>query len=330
MIKVTVIIPVFNNETYLSRCIESVIAQTLSDIEIILASNGPQTSDDICERYAAKDNRILHIKNCGSYSDSLNKGINLSRGEYIGFVDSDDWIDPHMYEILYRAAVSYDADICKSPFQCCFDDPSQNYCLYTDIPEGPFHLTSKPDILSYQPSIWSGIYKKKFLQKTSLKFLPGETSYTDSPFQLEAFLRAEKIFFINKVLYFYNLSNPNQTVKSTKRVLDGIIADAYVLQRIDISKLTQVVYDGLMLAFLRHTAWHLGRLRTYSDKKIFWQHAHIFFLKAHCRPVSWTGFSIVRRCFLFALCKCKYYWLVEVLSASVALIKRILRYMKNF
>lgn len=323
MINVSVIIPIFNNEAYLCRCIESVLAQSLPEIEIILASNGPQTCDEICERYAAKDRRILLIKNSGSYSDSLNTGMRVARGEYIGFVDSDDWIAPTMYETLYRAAVNYEADICKSAFECCFENPSQNYCLYTDIPEGPFHLSSKPEILSYQPSIWSGIYKKEFLQKNSLHFLPGKTSYTDSPFQLEAFLRAKRIFFVNKLLYFYNMSNPNQTVKNTKRVLDGIVADSYILQRIDVAKLSQKNYDGLMLAFLRHAAWHIGRLRTYSDKKIFWQHAHIFFMKAYCRPISRTGLSPARRYFLFALCKCKYFWLAAALLAAANLAKKL-------
>lgn len=329
MINITVIIPVFHNEAYLARCIESVIGQSLSDIEIILASNGPQTSDEICERYAAKDDRILHIKNCGSYSDSLNIGISLARGAYIGFVDSDDWIAPCMYETLYRAAVSYDADICKSAFQCCFEDPSKNYCLYTDVPEGPFQLLSKPDILSYQPSIWSGIYKKKFLQKISLSFFPGETSYTDSPFQLEAFLRAQRIFFINKLLYFYNMSNPNQTVKNTKKVLDGIIADSYLLQRVDVALLPQAIYDGLVLAFLRHTAWHFGRLRTHSDKKNFWYHAHIFFKKINGRRFNVKELSLTRRCFLFLLCNCKHYWIAAILSIVATLQMKIIRFFKN-
>ena len=312
MINVSVIIPIFNNEAYLCRCIESVLAQSLPEIEIILASNGPRKCDEICERYAAKDGRILLIKNSGSYSDSLNTGMRLARGEYIGFVDSDDWIAPTMYETLYRAAVNYDADICKSAFECCFENPSQNYCLYTDIPEGPFHLSSKPEILSYQPSIWSGIYKKEFLQKNSLHFLPGKTSYTDSPFQLEAFLRAQRIFFVNKLLYFYNMSNPNQTVKSTKNVLDGIISDAYLLQRISIKDLPENIYQGLLLALLRHTVWHFGRLRCHADRAKFWHAAHALLRHARRPSCKTSHLSLPQQVFFLFLTKIKYYWLVAI------------------
>lgn len=327
--KVSVIIAVFNVEKYLTRCLESVINQSLHDIEIILVSNGPKSCDEICARYASMDNRIQHFMNCGSYSDSLNKGLSIAQGEYIGFVDADDWITPDMFETLYTAATNCDADICKSPFQCCFENESQNYYLYSDIPQGLFQLSSNPSMLSYQPSIWSGIYKKKFLQEISLHFLPGKFSYTDSPFQLEAFLRAQRIFFVSKPLYFYNMSNPNQTVKSSKRVLDGIIADSYLLQRMDIKALPQNIYEGLMLAFLRHAAWHLGRLNTFTDKKIFWHHAHIFFKKAYCKSISRTSLSLARRCFLLALTTCRYYAVAAALQAAATLIRKIFRAMTS-
>ncbi len=112
--KVSVIIPVFNTEPYLGRCIESVISQTLRDIEIILVDDGtPDACGAICDEYALKDRRILviHQENMGAGA-ARNSGIRIAAGEYVGFVDSDDYIDPQLFERLYHAADEAGADVC--------------------------------------------------------------------------------------------------------------------------------------------------------------------------------------------------------------------------
>ena len=103
--KISVVIPVFNTSKYLSKCIDSVINQTYSNIEIILVNDGStDNSGDICDEYARSDNRILviHKKN-GGLSSARNAGIERASGEFIGFIDSDDYIDNRMYELLYLA-----------------------------------------------------------------------------------------------------------------------------------------------------------------------------------------------------------------------------------
>lgn len=121
---ISIIIPVYNTEAYLDKCIESVTAQTYTDIEIILVDDGsPDNCPAICDVWAAKDSRIkvIHKPN-GGLSDARNAGMAIAQGEYIGFVDSDDWIEPQMYELLLDTLQSSQADI----VECAIDKFSAN------------------------------------------------------------------------------------------------------------------------------------------------------------------------------------------------------------
>lgn len=111
--KVSIVVPIYNVEAYLSRCLDSILSQTLQDIEVIAVNDGStDASGEILDQYASKDTRIIviHKKN-GGVSAARNDGIQLVKGEYIGFVDPDDWIDHDMYEALYHSAVEEKADI---------------------------------------------------------------------------------------------------------------------------------------------------------------------------------------------------------------------------
>ena len=121
---ITVIVPVYKVEDYLERCVESIRNQTYQNLEVILVDDGsPDRCGEMCDELAAKDSRIqvIHKKN-GGLSSARNAGIDMAKGEYIGFVDSDDWIEPDMYENLYRAAVEYDAQIVASGLQEDYPD----------------------------------------------------------------------------------------------------------------------------------------------------------------------------------------------------------------
>ena len=112
-ILISVIVPVYNVEAYLARCVDSILAQTYHNLEIILVDDGTKdSSDKICDAYAEKDPRIrvIHKEN-GGLSSARNAGIDIARGEYLGFVDSDDWIEPEMYETMLELAKKHDAKI---------------------------------------------------------------------------------------------------------------------------------------------------------------------------------------------------------------------------
>lgn len=111
--KISVIIPVYKVEKYLSKCLDSVINQTYKNLEIILVDDGsPDKSGEICDEYASRDERIkvIHKEN-GGVARARNTGLDIASGDYIGFVDSDDWIEQDMYELLMKNATQYDADI---------------------------------------------------------------------------------------------------------------------------------------------------------------------------------------------------------------------------
>lgn len=113
MPEISVIVPVYNTEKYLDRCIRSIINQTFSDFELILVDDGSKdNSGFICDEWEKKDSRIkvIHQKNAGAGA-ARNAGLRVAKGEYIGFIDSDDWIEPQMYEVMYNAIEKYSADV---------------------------------------------------------------------------------------------------------------------------------------------------------------------------------------------------------------------------
>lgn len=128
MPKISIIVPIYNVEDYLPRCIDSILAQTFSDFELILVDDGsPDNCGEICDEYAKKDDRIVVIhKENGGLADARNAGIAVAKGEYFGFIDSDDWIDPNMYQVLYNIATKNDADISECSFAQCSDNITIN------------------------------------------------------------------------------------------------------------------------------------------------------------------------------------------------------------
>ncbi|MDF2881617.1 MAG: hypothetical protein K0R54_2174 [Clostridiaceae bacterium] len=117
--KISIIVPVYNVEYYLKRCIDSILNQTIKNIEIILVNDGSKDkSGDICEEYKKKDHRVIviHKKN-GGLSSARNAGLEIAAGELVGFVDSDDWIEPDYFETLYNGIIRYNADISVMHFK---------------------------------------------------------------------------------------------------------------------------------------------------------------------------------------------------------------------
>lgn len=124
MCKLSIIVPVYNVEQYLTKCIESLLAQTLKEIEIILVDDGStDKSSKICDQYALKDERIKVIhKTNGGLSEARNKGIEAAKGEYLGFLDSDDWVETNFYQYLYKLIQNTRADIAQCDFVYAYDE----------------------------------------------------------------------------------------------------------------------------------------------------------------------------------------------------------------
>lgn len=138
--KISVIVPVYKVENFLDRCVESIVGQTYENLEIILVDDGsPDNCPSMCDKWAEKDRRIkvIHKEN-GGVSSARNAALDIVSGDYIGFVDSDDWIDPGMYEFLYENSQKYDADISYCGTFYNYEDGTQvaigdYYCQFIKI-----------------------------------------------------------------------------------------------------------------------------------------------------------------------------------------------------
>ena len=284
--KISIIVPVYNVAEYLPKCLDSLVNQTLRDIEIILATDGPQDCHDICDAYAKLDNRIVVIKNLGGYGKSVNEGIKIAKGEYIGIVESDDWIASNMYETLFQKAQESDADIVKGSFYNVFEKKIKPNRI-KNVPQNPFSVLDYPSVIKFQPSIWSAIYKKDFLIKNNIFFMEERLSFIDTPFHIETFVKAKKYVFIRDCLYFYNCCNPNQSVKSKKKVYDGIITENYIYEKIKNLGVFHKIKNVFYAASISHLLWNYNRIdEIYRDD--FWKKAqeYISQWKDDCSDVS--------------------------------------------
>ena len=177
MTKVSIIIPSYNAEKYLKQCVESVMKQTLKEIEIIIVDDGStDNSVFMMDEFEQKDRRVkvLHKKNSG-YGNSMNQGIALATGEYIGIVESDDYIVENMYEKLYALTDNGNVDVVKANFWDCYDESNGTVTKVvnrerTNMPdvENTFTVREYPQILWGHPSIWTGIYRRQFLVENNI------------------------------------------------------------------------------------------------------------------------------------------------------------------
>lgn len=224
MPKVSIILPIYGVEKYLRQCVDSILSQTLKDIEIILVDDGGKDNcPSICDEYAKKDNRVvvIHKKNTG-YGHSINVGIDKATSDYIGIIDSDDWIEPDMFEVLYQQAIETDADFVKSDFFKYSGLKNTNKkanIIPNDISDKPIKPLDYPSVMNMGPSMWTAIYKKEFLTQNNIRLLetPG-ASYQDTGFHFKTLLTAQKACFIDKALYHYRTDNASSSVKDMKKV----------------------------------------------------------------------------------------------------------------
>lgn len=229
--KISIIVPIYNVEKYLKECLDSLINQTLCDIEIICVNDGStDNSVQILQEYRFKDKRIKVInKENSGYGASMNRGLEIAKGEYIGIVESDDFANKNMFENLYNIAIENNADIVKSDFYNYLTAKKQarkagkiprNLCGKV------FSIKDDAMILKIIPSIWSAIYRREFLKENEINFLetPG-ASYQDTSFAFKALSTAKRIFFTTKSYLYYRIDNDNSSVKHKQKIY--CICDEY-------------------------------------------------------------------------------------------------------
>lgn len=275
MPKVSVIVPIYNVEKYLERCIDSIINQTLQDIEILLATDGPESCDEICEKYAQKDKRIKIVYHPGSYGKAFNKSLEIATGEYIGIVESDDWIDPTMYEKLYDAAFQEGADIAKSSFMFAYDNRKKNNPRIFCDKNTTYILTKKPTPLLFRQTIWSAIYSRKFLLTENIRICEERISYVDAPFQAEAFIKSNKIVGIKEPLYFYYQDNPEQSMQNAEKfATDGVKVKDFMLNLVPCKTIkSKKLVSAYIFHILRDLYVDYNKQKNITNKQLLWSNA---------------------------------------------------------
>ena len=236
MVKVSVIVPVYNVEKYLKRCLDSLVNQTLSDIEIICVNDGSTDgSAQILEEYAKKDNRIKIITQVNSgLSEARNAGIKAANGEYIGLVDSDDFVDKEFYEKLYNAAISNNCDIACGNVVRGNDRKKDKVLL--NYPEERvvksirerYEITGVPN----HCYVWNKIYKREPLLSSGITFIRGIV-YEDMPFTADVLESLGDLVVVPEVFYHYWI-NDGSIIKtpSDKNRTDKIFVKKYLLEKL--------------------------------------------------------------------------------------------------
>ena len=224
MPKVSIMMPVYKVERYLRQCLDSVVNQTLEDIEIIIVDEGEMDEcRSIIDEFEQKDSRIktIHEKN-GSYGIALNKAMKLVTGEYVGIIETDDYIEPNMFEDLYNLAKQYDAEVVKSDwyeYYCKTEFSVQAGRISKSKTNKITNAKEDNSLLKIQPSIWSAIYKKEFLFNNEIKFIEKlKSAYQDTSFNFKVFALAEKVVLTDKAYVHYRLDSVGSTCNTSGNV----------------------------------------------------------------------------------------------------------------
>ena len=213
-IKVSIIVPIYNTSKYLKKCLDSILSQTLKEIEIILIDDGStDNSKLICEDYLADSRVSYYYQENEGLASARQTGMNIAKGEYIGFIDSDDWIDNNMYEVMYSTAKSYNADVVYVNRMDGEDghrvtpevNPGyydRNQIINEILPKTLAYIGDKGQKISISPNNCRRIYKKELLDKNHIEFDRRFRRSQDMMLTYESMLYAQSFYYLgNHYLY---------------------------------------------------------------------------------------------------------------------------------
>ncbi|MBO7244764.1 MAG: glycosyltransferase [Alphaproteobacteria bacterium] len=224
MPKISVIVPVYNVEKFLPKCLDSILNQTFKDFEVIILDDGStDKSAKILDEYAKKETRfkIIHKENSG-YGSSMNLGISQATGDYISIVEPDDFIDETMFEKLYSIANKEKADVVKSnyySFVTATNKSTPKIGIKEDTKISNPNIKDILTLLKLGPTIWTALYRRAFLVQNNIQFLnsPG-ASYQDLGFNFKTLIMAKKIALTNQAYYHYRTDNEGSSVKNPNKI----------------------------------------------------------------------------------------------------------------
>lgn len=276
MIKFSIIVPVYNVEPYLHQCITSILEQTYKNLEILCIDDGStDDSGKILDEYAALDDRItvIHKLNAG-YGHTLNLGITEASGDYVGIVESDDYISPDMFEKFANIIEnsSDEIDVVKASYTNISKGGSEYKMLFEKERCGKIIAPlDYVELFFVQCSIWSAVYRRDFLINNDIDFLESRgASYQDMSFCFKVWAVAQKIMLINDSVYFYRTDNEASSVNSSLKIF--CVCDE--IREIDVylkkHGLLTPALNGIKFAFMSKSyLWNYFRLHI-GFRSAFW------------------------------------------------------------
>ena len=222
--KISVIVPIFGVAMYLRQCLDSILAQTLTDMEVILVDDGsPDECPQIIDEYAARDSRVIAIhKKNGGYGSACNVGLDRATGLYLAIVEPDDFIEPAMYEQLFKIAKKMNCDVVKSSFYIYFDVAGElpvdmnmknvhfphgkNGNCPWEKPSGVFTISEHPEFFYFHPSVWTCLYRRDFIEENKIRMeeIPG-AGWADNLFQVQTLCLAKRVAYTNTAFYHWRV-----------------------------------------------------------------------------------------------------------------------------
>lgn len=215
---ISIIVPIYNVEKYLANCLDSLLAQTHKELEVILVNDGSKDKSlEICKAYAEKDTRIVVIDKINEgVSIARNTGIEAATGDYVAFIDPDDWVEPEAYASMLRQLKKWESPICLCNFYKDTKRRSQPKCFEfkEEVLEGEAirdklinNMIGMPDLLPkyvyVMGSVWRGLYNRNFLNSNELRFVPKLTIMEDLVFMVQTLLKCNKVAIDQGIWYHY-------------------------------------------------------------------------------------------------------------------------------
>lgn len=338
MPKVSVIVPVYNVEDYLERCLDSLVNQTLEDIEIIVVNDGsPDNSQAIIERYEKNyPNKVKgYIKENGGLSDARNYGMPYAKGEYVAFVDSDDYVELTMYEKLYNEAKTKDSEIVVCGyFKVDEKEKTMQSAQMGNMEFYDQNPRERKEILEINaPYAWNKLVKRELLERTKIQF-PKGLLFEDICTMYPLLASANKVSKVNEELYYYIVEREGsitaQFDASKTKILDSI---ELLNERIEDMGLMEEYRDEIVVINLRHIYFRFKEFDKYKDRKeqVKFVNKAFKILKRHfpdwrTNSGNYTKFTLQeRRKKKIWLYKRKWYWLfISIIPLSW--VKRIAEY----
>lgn len=286
--KVSIIVPIYNVEKYLDRCMNSLLNQTLREIEIILVDDGsPDNCPRMCDDYAKKDCRVkvIHKKNAG-LGYARNSGLDLATGEYIAFVDSDDYVASNMYEKLYCTALATKSDTVYCGFLRVYDgrvtihQHVQSLLIFKENEVAKLLLdfiASSPEYRKdwkYEMSVWHAIYSSKIIREYDIKFISERILLSeDLPFQIDYLKEANSIAYLPDCLYYYCTNNENSlthTNYSSEKLIRALKLIDFLSEETEKIKNADLRIKRCFISYLRALLYGVvGSDLSFSQKRIY-------------------------------------------------------------